>query len=321
MKVLVMSVSNPWRGLFPATVLPCREDFSIDEEDLRILIRFLMGVRGVSGLACNGHAGDAWALTREERDLVTQIHVEEAGGQILVIAGVSGLCTRDYVEQMGDAKASGAAAVLVLPPPLFRGGSNRGPDEPVAFIRSLAEAVDIPIVLFQHMIGQGNNYSAETMARLAEIEAVVAVKDAVGDYRLYEKDLIALLGAKRRISILNSSDVLLFPCGALGHNDGSLISLGTLMPHWMVELIEAFWRDDLSAARAVNDRVHPVVNMFYNTPGVNNAAFIKEALHMLGVLSRPCVIRPPHRTFDERDRAAIRSVLDESGLTEFYKTI
>jgi dihydrodipicolinate synthase/N-acetylneuraminate lyase len=75
-----MSGANPWRGLFPATALPFHEDLSIDEENLRGLIRFPIGVRGVSGLACNGHAEDAWALTREERDLETRIHVEEAGG-------------------------------------------------------------------------------------------------------------------------------------------------------------------------------------------------------------------------------------------------
>lgn len=307
-----------WKGLFPATVLPFREDCGIDEEELRLLIRFLMNVPGVSGLACNGHAGDCWSLTREERNRVTRIHVEELEGRIPVICGISGECTRDYIELMRDAERAGASSVLVVPPPIFRNISAQGPEVPLAFFRELAEAVDLPMVVFQHMVSRGNHYSPETLARLTEIESVVAVKESVGDFRLYERDLLALRRAPRRIAILASSDVLLFPCFALGHSDGSLISLGSLAPHWMVDMIEAFRSEDLGRAREIYERLFPVVSMFYNTPGIHNSAFIKEALHRLGVLSRPCVSRPPHPAFSEKDRGAIRRVLEESGLMDFY---
>lgn len=315
-----MSDVGLWKGLFPATVLPLNEDFSIDEANLRGLVRFLLDVEGVSGLACNGHAGDAWSLTREERVRVVEIHVEEAGRKFPIIAGVSGQSTRDYVEQMRDAKDAGATAVLVTPPPLFKNVSMLGPDIPLTFFRDLSEAVDISIVVFQHPIVYGNNYySPDTLAKLTEIKNVVAVKESVGDYRMYERDLAALLRAPRRISILTSSDVLLFPCFALGHSDGSLISLGTLMPHWMADMLAAFKRNDIERAREINSRLLDLVHMFYDATGVNNCAFIKEALHMLGVLDKPCVSRPPHRAFTDQDRAAIRRVLEGSGLMDFYQ--
>ncbi len=84
------------------------------------------------------------------------------------------------------------------------------------------------MVIFQHMIGWGKNYSPETLARLTEIDAIVAVNASTGDYQLYEHELLALRTAPRRISILASSDVLLFPYFALGHADGTLVSLAIL---------------------------------------------------------------------------------------------
>ena len=86
-----MSGLNLWRGLFPATVLPFDEDYRIDQPELRALIRFLLDVRGVAGLACNGHAGDCWALTREERRQVIEVHVEEA--EALLPAPRNGVAT------------------------------------------------------------------------------------------------------------------------------------------------------------------------------------------------------------------------------------
>ncbi|MFC1491289.1 dihydrodipicolinate synthase family protein [Nitrospinota bacterium] len=310
-----------WRGLFPATILPLKENYTIDEPELRVLIRFLMTVRGVNGLACNGHAGDCWSLTREERNRVTQIHMEETGGRLPIVCGVSGECTRDYIELMKDTKEAGASGVLVVPPPIFRNISVQGPEAPYTFFHSLAQAVDIPIIVFQHSVRRGNHYSPETLAKLTEIENVVAVKEAVGDLKLYERDLVALRQAPRRISILASSDIMLFPCFALGHSVGSLISLGSLAPHWMVEMIEAFEQGNLVRAREIYERLFHLVDLFYNTPGVNNSAFIKEALYMLGVLSSPCISRPPHPTFTEKDREAIRRVLEESGLAAFYEKL
>jgi 4-hydroxy-tetrahydrodipicolinate synthase len=312
--------ANAWKGVFPATVLPLAANFEIDETDLRGLIRWLMMVKGVSGLACNGHAGDAWSLTRQERQRVTEIHVEEAAGRIPIICGISGNTTRDYIDSMADAKEAGADAVLVIPPPMFRGVSARGADQPFAFFSDLADAVDIPIIIFQHMISLGNNYSPQTLAKLTEIDNIVAIKASTGDYKLYEQELLALRTAPRRISILASSDVLLFPYFSLGHWDGTLVSLASLAPHWIVDFVEAFARDDIVAARAIWEQLYPVVELFYKTLGINNSAFIKEALHLMGVLANPGRMRKPHPTFSDHDREAIRALLERAGLLALYRS-
>ena len=121
--------------------------------------------------------------------------------------------------------------------------------------------------------------------------------------------------------LINSSDVLLFPYFALGHFSGSLISLGSLAPHWMIDMMNHFNSNDINEARKIYERLYPVVDMFYTTPGFNSTAFIKEALYILGVLAVPSVVRLPHPAFTPDHKASIRRVMDESGLIEFYKKL
>jgi 4-hydroxy-tetrahydrodipicolinate synthase len=316
-----MAKSYKWQGLYPATVLPMNKNFSIDEPDLRRLIRFLKGIKGVSGLACNGHAGDCWAITPKERRRIIDIHIEEAAGKIPIIAGLTPECTREAIEGAKEAKAAGASAVLVMPPGIFRNIAVQGSDAPYAFFSEIANAVDIPIVIFQHPVYRQNNYNAATLVKLTEIKNIVAVKDAVWDFKLYERDLMALLKAPRRISILVANDTFLYPSFCLGDSDGALIGFGTLAPHWMVDMYEAVKRGDLKRGQEINSRIFPIVELLYHTPGLNAHAAIKEALYMLGVLTKPCVSRSPQRAVTEKEKEILRNALAQSGLAEFYKKL
>ena len=310
-----------WQGLYPATVLPFHEDYSIDEMELRRLLRFLMKVQGVSGFLCNGHAGDCWSLTREERKQVIEIHVEEAGGHLPIIAAIGGESTREAIEQMREAKDAGASTVLVMPPGIFRNISVQGPEMPYSFFTSLAEAVDIPMIVFQHPIFRGNNYSAETLAKLTEINNIVAIKETVWDIKLYERDLVALRQAPRRIPILTANDTLLLTSFVLGDSEGALIGLGSLTPHWVVEMFEAVKSNDLIKAREINDRLFPIVELLYYTPGLNTYSAIKEALYVLGMFTKPSIPRPPLQVLTKEYAEAVRHALRISGLEELYRKL
>lgn len=316
-----MPINIQWQGLYPATVLPFNEDCLIDDSELRRLLRFLMKVQGVSGFLCNGHAGDCWSLTREERKQVINIHVEEVGSHLPIVSAIGGESTREAIEQMREAKDAGASAVLVMPPGIFRNISIQGPEMPYSFFSSLAEAVDIPIIVFQHPIFRGNNYSPETLATLTGINNVVAIKETVWDIKLYERDLVALRQAPRRIPILTANDTLLLTSFVLGDSEGALIGLGSLVPHWVVEMFEAVKRNDLIKAREINDRLFPIVELLYYTPGLNTYSAIKEALYILGVFTKPGIPRPPLQALTEEDTDAIRQALRISGLEEFYRKL
>src|SRR5690348_12112614 len=81
--------SNPWSGVFAATLCPFHEDESIDEPGLRVYLRELAAVDGIKGLVCNGHTGEIMSLRPRERERVTQIAAESAHGKAKVISGVS----------------------------------------------------------------------------------------------------------------------------------------------------------------------------------------------------------------------------------------
>ena len=108
-----MANPQPWTGIIPATFLPLQEDYQIDGDELRRLLGFLKSVPGVTGLTCNGRAGDVFSLSREEQRRVIEIHVDEAQGKINVVAGIKAEATWKVIELMQDARDAGANAVLV----------------------------------------------------------------------------------------------------------------------------------------------------------------------------------------------------------------
>ena len=315
-----MTNSRPWTGIIPATVLPLNGDYQIDEGELRRLIRFLKKVPGVTGLACNGRAGDVFVLSREERRRVIEIHVDEAQGNINIVAGIKADATWQVIELMQDAKDAGASAVLVLPPEPLRGVTDLGPEIPYQFFHTISQAVDIPIIVFQNPKFRGYSYTSETLAKLAEIENIVAVKLSTWDIKKYEQDIWALKRANRRVSILPSNDTLLFASFMHGA-DGALIGLGNLVPHWAVELFEATQQGNIAKAREINDRFFPLVELLYETPGLNIYGAMKEALFMMGILTKPSISRPPLPPLTANERDAIRTALEQSGLLRFYQNI
>jgi 4-hydroxy-tetrahydrodipicolinate synthase len=304
-------------GLLPASALPFAEDERIDETELRKLVGFLASVRGVGGIVCNSDAGDVWALTRKEQRRVVEIHAEECGSRVPVIAGVAAESVWEATDQMTDARDAGAAGVLVFPP---RDAGGAPGSVVVDYFEQIARAVDIPIIVFQYNSGSPYTYAPETLARLARISNVVGIKDAVDDIKAYEMDARALAAAPRRVAHLNALDRTLL-AGFVFGTDGSLIGFGNIVPHWVVEMIDAMKRGDLSGAKAVDDRLFRLVEVFYQTPGRPVHSAIKEALFMTGVLSKPSNSRRPMRALTPEDRTSIRSALDASGLAKFYESL
>ncbi len=198
--------------------------------------------------------------------------------------------------------------------------ADLGPDIPYQFFHTISQAIDIPIIVFQNPKFRGYSYTSETLAKLAEIENIVAVKLSTWDIKKYEQDIWALKRAKRRVSILPSNDTLLFASFMHGA-DGALIGLANLVPHWAVELFEATQQGNIAKAREINDRFFPLVELLYETPGLNIYGAMKEALFMMGVLTKPSVSRPPLPPLTANERDAIRAALKQSGLLRFYQNI
>ncbi len=301
-----------FRGVIPANLLPFKADLSIDETAYRRHLSWLANTKGVTGITVNGHAAEVSSLSREERVRALAIAANEVAGKVPLIAGIYADGTQEAVELARDARAGGAAGILVFPPTLFMWGAQVKPEMVLRHFNGIADAVDLPIVVFEYPPASGIGYSPETLAELAKLPSVVAVKDWSNDIVAFERNLRAIRQTGRAVAMLSSFTMSLFATFVLGA-DGCISGMGSVAADLQAELFEAVQQKDLERARAVNERLEPLVRVFYAPPFVDMHNRMKEALALLGRIPAAHV-RPPLTPVSDEERARIRLALKASGL-------
>src|SRR5919199_548879 len=299
-------------GIMPANILPFAADLSIDERAYRRHLRWLADTPGVTGIVANGHAAEVASLSRDERKRALAIALDEIAGACPVVAGVYTDGTAEAVELARDAKAVGAAAVLLFPPTLFMWGAQLKPDMVIRHFTDVA-AVGLPIVAFEYPPASGIGYAPETLARLAEIPQVVAIKDWSNDIVAFEANLRALRATGRPVAMLSSFTMSLMATFLLGA-DGAISGMGSVTADLQAELFAACQKGDLDGARRINDRLDPLVRVFYAPPFVDMHNRMKEALVLLGRIPAAHV-RPPLTPVSDVERRDIAAALGAAGLS------
>ena len=299
-------------GVIPANLLPFRADLTIDEAAYRRHLSWLANTKGVTGITVNGHAAEGSSLSRDERRHALAIALDEVAGKVPLIAGIYTDGTQEAVELARDAKVGGAAGILVFPPTLFMWGAQVKPEMVLRHFTAIADAVDLPIVVFEYPPASGIGYSPETLAELAKLPSVVAVKDWSNDIVAFEQNLRAIRQSGRPVAMLSSFTMSLFATFVLGA-DGCISGMGSVAADLQAELFEAVQQGDLARARAINDRFDPLVRVFYAPPFVDMHNRMKEALALLGRIPAAHV-RPPLTPVSDEERARIRLALQASGL-------
>ena len=300
-------------GVMPANILPFKADLSIDEPAYRRHLRWLADTRGVTGIVANGHAAEVSSLTREERRRSLAIALDEVAGKVPVVAGVYSDGTLEAIELARDARSAGAAGLLVFPPTLFMWGAQQKPDMALRHFQSLADAVDLPLIVFEYPLASGIGYSPETLADLCKVPTVAGVKDWSNDIVSYERNLRALRAAGRPVAMLSAFTMSLMATFMLGA-DGCISGMGSVTADLQAQLFQAVQGGRLEEARAVNDRLAPLVSVFYAPPFVDMHNRMKEALAILGRIPAAHV-RPPLTAVGEDERHRIRLALRAAGLT------
>lgn len=300
-------------GMLPANILPFRDDYSIDEADYRGHLRWLAGIPGVTGITVNGHAAEVSSLTREERRRAVAIARDEVRSGLSLIAGIYTDSTLEAVELARDAKAEGAAGLLIFPPSLFMWGVQLRPEMAYRHFATIAEAVDLPLVVFQYPTASGLGYDTGTLVRLTEISQVAAVKEWSNDIVAFERNLRAIRATGRRVAVLSSFTMSLFASFVLGA-DGAISGMGSVAADLQADLFARVRQGDLDGARRVNDRLDPLVRVFYAPPFLDMHNRMKEALALLGRIRR-AVVRPPLQPIGESERQLIRRALAQAGLS------
>lgn len=286
-------------GILPPMVTPFFDDESIDESGFRSETRYMLAA-GAHGLCVGGSTGEGQTLSIEETCRITEIALEEANGSVPVIAGIIRDSTRDVIAYGKALKSAGADALQITPVHyLFTSGD----DGTYAYYARIAEAVDLPIVIYN--VIPWNTVLPETLMRLSEIDQVKAVKQSGGDIH---KLADLLLMNEGRLKIYTAVDDLLYPSFCLGA-DGSIAAILTVLPKHSVRLWDAMQRGDHEEALAMHEQLLPVWRAI-NHPDMS--ARTKLALEMQGRAAG--IARHPILPVSNQGRAEIAAALQRAGI-------
>jgi 4-hydroxy-tetrahydrodipicolinate synthase len=300
-------------GVIPATLLAFADDMSIDETETRRHLAHVAGTRGISAITVNGHASEVHACTFEEQERILAVSLAEVGDSLPLINGVyaDGSLEAARIARMADVE--GASALLVFPPNSMSMGGQLRPEMALTHFKTIADATDLPLILFQYPAASGLGYPFDTLMKLVEeVPSIRAIKDWCADPMLHERHIRTLQGLARPVTVLTTHSAWLMASLAMGAN-GLLSGAGSVVVDLQVALFEAIKAKDLGRAQRINGRLYPVQQAFYAPPFLDMHNRMKECLVLLGRLNR-AVVRPPLVKLAPAEIERLKSALDQAGI-------
>jgi 4-hydroxy-tetrahydrodipicolinate synthase len=288
-----------FKGSIVAIVTPFKNE-GIDEEKLRELVEFQIE-NGTDGIVPCGTTGEASTLDYDEHDRVIEIVVQQAKKRVPVIAGTGSNSTKEAIEISEHAKRVGADGVLLVTPYY-----NKPTQEGLyRHYKTIAEAVHLPQILYNVPGRTAVNMLPETVARLADISNIVAIKEATGSLQ-QASEVLALCGDK--IDVLSGDDFITFPMMACG-GVGVISVTANIMPKEIASMVDAFNAGNLEEARQLHLKLLKINNsMFIET----NPTPVKTALGLMGRCSDE--VRLPLAPMSEANTAKLAGIMREYGL-------
>jgi len=285
-----------FKGLFTALITPFKDNGELDEEGFRKNIDFQIE-NSVDGIVPVGTTGESATLSEEEHKKVVEIAIEQANSKVPVIAGTGSNNTEEAIKYTQHAKDAGADAALMISPYY-----NKPTQEGVyQHYRKIAEAVDIPIILYTVPSRTMVNIEPETSKRLSAIGNIVGIKDASGNLNQVSKEILNC----EKFSVISGDDSLNLPIISLG-GKGAISVASNVAPRIMSEFIHAALDGNLQRARELHYQLYPLFKILFIE---TNPAPAKAALDMMGLAAgNP---RLPLVPVTENSREKIRNVLEE----------
>jgi 4-hydroxy-tetrahydrodipicolinate synthase len=300
-------------GVIPAVLLPFENDLSIDEVSFRKHLRDVASVEGLSALTINAHSTEVASCTFDEQRRVLDIAQDEIGARLPIVNGVWADGSVEAARIAKMAEQAGASALLVFPPAPFTLGQS--PAMALAHFKRIAEATDLPLIVFQYPLATGQGYPKDTLLQLCEqVPSIRAIKDWIGHVPHHEWHVRNLQNLPRPVNVLTTHSSWLFASLVMGCN-GLLSGSGSVIADLQAQLFRAVQKNDLAEAKRLNDRIEPTARVFYADPFVDMHNRMKEALVLLGKLPR-AVVRPPLVKLERAEIARIRQALIEAGLLD-----
>ncbi|NUQ12450.1 MAG: 4-hydroxy-tetrahydrodipicolinate synthase [Gemmatimonadaceae bacterium] len=287
-------------GCGTALVTPFRKDGAVDEPALRRLVEWQIA-EGVHFVVPCGSTGEAATMTPAEHRRVVEITVEVAAGRVPVVAGAGSNDTAKAIALSLEMKAAGATHLLHVSP-MYNKPPQRGI---VAHFRAIADAVDLPIVIYNVPGRTGSNIEARTAIELAKCANIVAIKEASGNLGQIA-DVIR--DRPPDFAVLSGDDALTLPVMALG-GEGVISVTSNVTPRLMAQLTDACAALDLPAARALHRRLMPWMAAAFVEP---NPIPAKAGLAMLGMIEN--VLRLPLVPLSDANQSVVRASLVAAGV-------
>jgi 4-hydroxy-tetrahydrodipicolinate synthase len=286
-------------GCGTALVTPFRDDQSLDESTLRSLIRRQIDA-GIDFLVPCGTTGESPTLTRAEHLRVVEIAVEMAHAKVPVLAGAGGYNTAEVIHLGKELKSLGVDGILSVTP-YYNKPTQEGLYQ---HFKAIAQAVQLPMVLYSVQSRTAVNIEPATLQRLAQIEWITGVKEASGNISQMASVLQAV---PENFSVLSGDDAITIPLIALGGR-GIISVVSNEIPAEMAELTRLANRGDFAAARVLQRKYLPLMEVNFVE---SNPIPVKAAMAAMGLLEP--VWRLPMCPPSAASQSKIEKVLDGLG--------
>lgn len=294
-------MKNPFSGSGVALVTPFHDDYSIDFDSLKKLVRYQID-KGTDFLVVQGTTGESPTLSVEEKLEVLKVVQEENQGQLKIVFGIGGNNTTAIGEMLKLYKDLEIDGILSVSP-FYNKPTQQGIK---AHFEYLASCTELPIILYNVPGRTGSNMSAATTLELAKIDNIVAIKEASGDLA----QIMEILQHKPAdFDVLSGDDAITMPMIALG-SVGVISVVANAFPKRFSEMVHASQKGDVTLAREAHYDLLPVTHMLFEegNPGGVKASLAKQGI-MKPIMRLP--LYPISKDLQQRIEAETERILSK----------
>jgi 4-hydroxy-tetrahydrodipicolinate synthase len=288
------------RGVIPPIVTPVDGDENVEEQGLRHVVEHVLE-GGVHGILALGSNGEFYGFDHEQQERAVTITLDQVGGRVPVYMGIGAITTKECVKLARMGERLGAQAITLLPPMFL----TPNEEELYRHFRTVAEATQLPLLLYNNPDRVGNNISLSLIERLAAVPNIVGMKDSSGDLTLTAEYIRRTRDTGFRV--MAGRDVMIL--GSLAYGAvGCVASTANIVPSLVVEIYERFMAGDLEGSREAQFKLAPLRMAF------NLASFpvvTKEAMNLVGVQVGASIL--PNTACSETNREKLRDILQRMG--------
>lgn len=281
-------------GIITPILTPLTSEEKFNEQEMRNQVNRLINA-GVSGIFALGTNGEFYAFNQEEKLEIIKVVVDEVKGRVPVYAGTGCITTKETIELSQKAKDLGVDVLSIISP-YFVGVSQ---DDLYRHFSSVAEAVDLPIILYNIPARTGNSIDYTTVKKLAKYENIIGIKDSSGNF---DNTLKYIENTDPRMQVLAGSDSLILWTLQAG-GTGAISGCSNVFPELMVSIYKLWKEGKFEEANEAQQKIRPFRNVMQKG---NPNSVVKRAVNLLGYPVGPA--REPSNCEKPEIDAALREV-------------